>query len=78
MDLERCITPCQEKGAGAVCEKHVSVAQDKYKRSRTTVDYAVGFTKWFNMKVGQHQELALSSFLFAMIMDRLINKITEE
>ena len=39
--------------------------------SRTTVRDAVELTKWFNIKVELHQELALS---FAIVIDRLTKR----
>ena len=59
-------------------EKHVSVMQNMYEGCTTVVKYAVELTKWFNEKVGLRQGSALRPFLFAMIMDRLTNKIDDE
>ena len=39
---------------------------------------AVGTTESFKVKVGQHQGSVLSPFLFAVIMDRLTNKVSRE
>lgn len=35
-------------------------------------------TDWFKVKVGQHQRLALSPFLFAMVMDKLTDEFGQE
>ena len=51
--------------------KCVKVVQDMYEDSVTTVRCAVGMTEGFKVEVGLHQELALSPFLFVMVMDRL-------
>ncbi|KAI2660071.1 hypothetical protein H4Q32_022673 [Labeo rohita] len=52
--------------------------QDMYEDSVTAVRCAAGMTDWFKVKVGLHQESALSSLFFAMVMDRLMNRIREE
>ena len=39
---------------------------------------AIGATKNFKVKVGLHQGSALSPFLFALIMDRLTDKVRRE
>ena len=54
-----------------VVEKYVKVVQDMYEDSVTTVRCAVGMTKGFKVEVGEYQGLALSPFLFAMVMDML-------
>ena len=46
-----------------------------YEGSKTVVSCAVGTTENFKVKVGLHQGLALSLFLFAVIMDRLMNEV---
>ena len=45
--------------------------QGMYEGSETVVRCAVGTTENLKIKDGLHQSLALSSFLFAVIMDRL-------
>ena len=52
--------------------------QDVYEGSKTVVRYAVGTTESFKVKVELHHESALSPFLFAVTMDRLMNKIRRE
>ncbi|KAK3540753.1 hypothetical protein QTP86_001609 [Hemibagrus guttatus] len=60
---------CMKKSG--VAEKYVTVVQDMYERSRTVVKYAVGQTEEFKVEVGLHQGSALSTFLFAIVMDQL-------
>ncbi|KAI5089397.1 hypothetical protein C0J45_20805 [Silurus meridionalis] len=61
-----------------VSEKYVRVVQDMYEDSVTAVKCAVGTTDWFKVEVGLHQGLALSPFLFAVVMDRLTDKVRQE
>ena len=53
------------------------VMQDMYEDSVTTVRCAVGMTEGFKVEVGLHQGLALSPFLFAMVMDRLTDEVRQ-
>ena len=46
--------------------------------SVTGVKCAVGVMDGFKVEVGSHQGSALSPFLFAMVMDRLTDKIRQE
>ena len=55
--------------------KYERLVQDMYEESETVVRCAVGITESFKVKVGQHQGSALSPFLFAVIMDRLMNEV---
>ncbi|KAK3519689.1 hypothetical protein QTP70_000999 [Hemibagrus guttatus] len=64
--------------SGGVAEKYVRVVQDMYERSRTVVRCAVGQTEEFKVEVGLHQGLALSPFLFAMVMDQLSEEVRQE
>ena len=59
-------------------EKYVQLVQDMYEGSETLVRCAVGTTESFKVKVGLHQGLALSPFLFAVIMDRLTDEVRRE
>ncbi|KAK3567386.1 hypothetical protein QTP86_019890, partial [Hemibagrus guttatus] len=68
---------CCMKKSG-VAEKYVRVVQDMYERSRTVVRCAVGQTEEFNVEVGLHQGLALSPFLFAIVMDQLSEEVRQE
>ena len=58
---------CMRKSETA--EKYVRLVQNMYEESETVVRCAIGTTESFKVKVGLHQESALSSFLFAVIMD---------
>ena len=49
-----------------------------YEGSKTVVKCAVGTTESFKVKVRLHQGSALSPFLFALIMNRLTNKVRRE
>ncbi|KAK3570226.1 hypothetical protein QTP86_017223 [Hemibagrus guttatus] len=66
---------CMRKSG--VAEKYVRVVQDMYERSRTVVRCAVGQTEEFKVEVGLHQGLALSPFLFAMVMDQLSEEVRQ-
>ena len=61
-----------------VMGKYVKVMQDMYEDSVTTVRCAVGMTKGSKVEVGLHQGLALSPFLFAMVMVRLTDEVRQE
>ncbi|KAK3511475.1 hypothetical protein QTP70_008958 [Hemibagrus guttatus] len=67
-----------EKAYDRVSDKYVRVVQDMYERSRTVVRCAVGQTEEFNVEVGLHQGLALSPFLFAIVMDQLSEEVRQE
>ena len=64
---------CMRKSGMA--EKYVRFVQDMYKESKTVVRRAVETTEIFKVKVGLHQGSTLSPFLFAMIVDRLTDKV---
>ena len=61
-----------------IVEKYMRLVQDVYKESKTVVRCAVGTTESFKVKVGLHQESALGSFLFAVIMNRLTDEVRRE
>ena len=61
-----------------MAEKYVPLIQDMYEKSETVVRCAVGTTKSFKVKVGLHQGSALSPFLFAVIMNRITDKVRRE
>ncbi|KAK3563929.1 hypothetical protein QTP86_006209 [Hemibagrus guttatus] len=67
---------CMRKSG--VAEKYVRVVQDMYERSRTVVRCAVGQTEEFKVEVGLHRGLALSPFLFAIVMDQLSEEVRQE
>ena len=54
------------------------LVQDVYERSVTVVRCAAGTTEKFKVKVRLHQGSALSLFLFAVIMDRLMGEVRRE
>ena len=60
---------CMRKSG--MVEKYVRLVQDMYEGSETLVRCAVGTTESFKFKIGQHQGLALSPFLFTVIMNRI-------
>ena len=49
-----------------------------YEEATTTVRSAAGLTKEFKVGVGIHQSSALSPFLFAIIIDRLMEDIRKD
>ena len=67
---------CMKKSGMA--EKYVRLVQDMCEISKLVVRCAVGTTKSFKVKVGLHQGSALSPFLFAVIIDRLTDKVRRE
>ena len=67
---------CMRKSG--IAEKYVRLVQEMYEGSETVVRCAVGTTESFKVKVGLHQESALSPFLFAVIMDRLTDEVRRE
>ncbi|KAK3548847.1 hypothetical protein QTP70_021038, partial [Hemibagrus guttatus] len=81
-NLEKAYVPREElwycMRKSGVAEKYVRVVQDMYERSRTVVRCAVGQTKEFKVEVGLHQGLALSPFLFAIVMDQLSEEVRQE
>ena len=67
---------CMRKSG--IVEKYVQLVQDMYEESETVVRCAVATTESFKVKVGLHQGSALSPFLFAVIMDRLMDEVRRE
>ena len=59
-------------------ECSVRVIQDMYDRAQTAVRSSAGLTGEFEVGVGLHQGSALSPFLFAIIMDKVMEDIREE
>ena len=49
-----------------------------YKSNMTVVRCAAGVTDGFKVEVRLHQGLALSPFLFVMVMDRLTDEVRQE
>ena len=56
----------------------MQLVQNLYEESETVVRCAIGNIESFKVKVGLHQESALSPFLFAVIMDRLTDEVRRE
>ena len=54
--------------------REVRVMQAIYESCKTMMRCAIRVTE-FKVEVGLHQGLALSSFLFAMVMDRLTDEV---
>ena len=67
---------CMRKSG--IVEKYVQLVQDMYEGSEAVVRCAVGTTESFKVKVGLHQGSVVSPFLFAMIMDRLMDEVKRE
>ena len=61
-----------------IAENYVRLLQHMYEGSKAVMRCAVGTTESFKVKVGLHQESALSPFLFAVIMDRLTDEVRRE
>ncbi|XP_067121872.1 uncharacterized protein [Centruroides vittatus] len=53
-------------------EKYVRLAKEMYEGTETQVKSSVGTAEGFSVNVGLHQELALSPYLFDLIMDVLV------
>ena len=56
-------------------ECYIKIIKDMYDGASTTVRSAAGLAEEFKLGVGLHQGLALSPFLFAIIIDRLTEDI---
>ena len=61
-----------------MAEKYVQLVQDMYGGSKTILMCAVGTTENFEVRVELHHLSALSPFLFAVIMDRLMDEVRRE
>lgn len=59
-------------------KKNIQLVWKMYESCKVVVKCAVNVTVEFKVEVGLHQALALSFFLFAVLMDRLTDKIREE
>ena len=67
---------CMRKSG--IAEKYVRLVEDMYEESKIVVMCAVGTKENFKVKIGLHQGSALSPFLFAVIMDRLMDEVRRE
>ena len=61
-----------------MAEKYVRLVQDMYEGSETVVRCALETTESYKVKVGLYHGLALSPFLFAVIMDRITDEVRRE
>ena len=59
-------------------EGYIKIIKDMYDGATTTVRSAAELTKEFKVGVGIHQGLAFSSFLFAIIIDKLTEDIRKD
>ena len=59
-------------------EGYIRIIKDMYYGATTTVRKAAGLTEEFKVGVGLHQGSPLSSFLFAIIIDRLTEDIRKD
>ena len=67
---------CMRKSG--IVEKYVILVEDMYEESETVVRCAIRTTETFKVEVGLQQGSALSPFLFAVIMDRLMDEVRRE
>ncbi|XP_071740334.1 uncharacterized protein [Rutidosis leptorrhynchoides] len=58
-------------------ERYIRAIMDMYDGAKACVRMPVGNTEYFPIEVGLHQGLALSPFLFALILDELYRGIQE-
>ena len=58
--------------------KYVNIIRDMYKRVVTNVRTCGGLTNEFSITIGVHQGLALSHFLFVIIMDEITKSLHKE
>ena len=69
VDLEKPIIPTLETRYGNVPEAFIDIIKDMYDDNITLVSTIVGETGEIEIKVGLHQESALSPPYFIVIMD---------
>ena len=76
---KRPVIGCQGRNYGLhlakTSEYYVRVVMDMYDGARTVMRNSAGLTEEFEVGVGLHQGSALSSFLFAIVMDKLTEEI---
>ena len=58
-----------------VPSKYVTLIKDMYSNAVTSVLTNDGNTDYFSIKIGLHQWLALSPYLFALVMDEVTRNI---
>ena len=59
-------------------KKYVQLVQDMYEKSKTMMRCAVGTTESFKVKIRLNHGSVLSPFLFAVLMDKLMDKVRRE
>ena len=59
-------------------QKYVQLVPDMYKGSEIMVRCAEGTAESFKVKFGLHERSVFSPFLFAVVMDRLTDKVRRE
>ena len=57
---------------------YIQVMKDMYERVKTSVRTPAGEMEYFSIDIGLHQGLALSPFLFTIVMDELTREIQDE
>jgi hypothetical protein len=58
-----------------ISTKYVALIKDMYNNAVTNVRTNDGNTNYFSIKIGLHQESALSPYLFALVMDEVTRNI---
>src|SRR5215469_11890642 len=58
----------------AVAEQYVEVIRDMYRDSSTCVKMTSGNSGSFRVRIGVHQGLALSPYLFILVLDEILNE----
>ena len=61
-----------------VAEKYIRLVKDMYHQCETVLGCAAGTSEPFAVEVGLHQGFAFSPFLFAIMMDSLMENIRKE
>ena len=57
---------------------YIRAIKDMYERVKTSFRTPTSDTEYFPIGIGLHQVLALSSFLFTIVIDELTRKIQDE
>ena len=61
-----------------VTKRYIEMIQNMYSGATTTVRTVVGETNDFPITIGLHQGFALSTYLFALVMDELIRHMQDK